>query len=104
MVRKKCYRKCIQQYMTSVNKLDDTVNKYSNTYHSKIKMKLAVVKSNTYIYSSKILDSKDPKFKTGDIVRTSKYQNTFAKGYTTNWSEVVVVIKKVKNTVLWTCY
>ena len=64
--------------MTSVNKVDDTVNKYSNTY-SKIKMKLAVVKSNTYIYSSKILNSKDPKFKTGDIVRTSKYQNTFAK-------------------------
>ena len=28
-----------------------------------------------------------------------EYQNIFAEGYTPNWSEEVVVIKKVKNTV-----
>ena len=38
---------------------------------------------------------KDPKFKVGDHVRTSKYKNIFAKGYTPNWPEVVFVIKKV---------
>ena len=38
----------------------------------------------------------------GDHVRTSKYKNIFAKGYTPNWSEDVFVIKKVKNTVPWT--
>ena len=32
----------------------------------------------------------------------SKYKNIFAKGYVPNWSEKVFVIKKVKNTVLWT--
>ena len=32
----------------------------------------------------------------------SKYENIFAKGYISNWSEDVFVIKKVKNTVPWT--
>ena len=32
-----------------INKLADTFNKYNNTYHSAIKMKLVDVKSNTYI-------------------------------------------------------
>ena len=35
-----------------INKLNDTVNKYKNTYHSKIKMKPVDLKSNTYIDSS----------------------------------------------------
>ena len=32
----------------------------------------------------------------------SKYKNIFAKGYTPNWSEEVVVSNKIKNTVPWT--
>ena len=31
-----------------------------------------------------------------------KIQNVFTKGYTLNWSEEVIVIKKVKNAVTWT--
>ena len=42
------------------------------------------------------------KFKVGDNIRISKYKNIFAKGYFPNWSEELFVIKKVKNTVLWT--
>ena len=100
----------IYKYMTSisknvyVNKLDDIVNEYNNTYHKTIKMKPLDVKDNTYIDSSKEVNDKDPKFKVGDYVRISKYKNIFAKGYTPNWSEEVFVIKKVKNTVPWTCY
>ena len=37
----------------------------------------------------------------GDHVRISKYKNIFAKGYTTNWSEDVFVVSKIKNTVPW---
>ena len=85
-----------------IDKLDDIVNKYNNTYHSTIKMKPVDVKSNTYIDSSKEINDKDPKFKIGDIVRISKYKNIFAKGYVPNWSEEVFVIKKVRNTVPWT--
>ena len=38
----------------------------------------------------------------GDRVRISKFKNIFAKGYTPNWSEEIFVLKKIKNTVLWT--
>ena len=41
-----------------------------------------------------------PKFKVGDNVRISKYQNIFAKSCISNWSEEKFVIKKVKNSVL----
>ena len=86
----------------SINKLDDIVNKYNNTYHNTINMKPDDVKSSLYIDSSKEINDKDPKFKVGDIVRISKYKTIFAKGYVPNWSEEVFVIKKVKNTVPWT--
>ena len=79
-----------------IDKLDDNVNKYNNTYHKTIKMKPVDPKPSTYIDSRK-----DPKFKIGDIVRISNYKNIFAKGYVPNWSEVFV-IKKVKKTVPWT--
>ena len=67
-------------------------------------MKSFGVKTNTYIDSSKEINDKDLKFKKGDIVRISKYKNSFAKGYTPNWSEEAFVVKKIKNTVPWTCY
>ena len=92
----------IYKYMTSIlknvyiNKLNDIVNKYNNTYHRTIKMKPVDVKDNTYIDSSEEVNDKDPKFKAGNHVRISKYKNIFAKGYTLNWSEEVFVIKEVK--------
>ena len=62
-----------------IDKLDDIVNKYNNTYHSTIKMNPADVKSSTYIDSSKEINIKDPIFNIGDIVRISKYKSIFAK-------------------------
>ena len=93
----------IYKYMISISKnvyidkLDDTVDEYNNTYHTKIKMKPIDVKENTYINADKEIYNKDPKCKVGDHVRISKYKNIFAKGYMPNWSEEVFVIKKVKN-------
>ena len=98
----------IYKHMTSIpknvyiDKLNDIVDEYNNTYHTTIKMKPIDVKDNTYINTDKEINNKDPKFKVGDRVRISKYKNIFAKGYTPNWSEEVFVIKKVKNTVPWT--
>ena len=65
-------------------------------------MKPFDVKWNTYINTRKEINDKDPKFKIGDIVRISKQKNILAKGYAPNWSKKVFVIKKFKNTVLWT--
>ena len=78
-----------------IDKLDDIVDKYNNTYHSTTKMKPVDVKSSTYIDSNKENNNKDPKFKIGEIVRISKYKNILAKDYTPNWSEEVFVIKKM---------
>ena len=65
-------------------------------------MKPIDVTDNTYIYSSKDVNDKDPKFQVGDHVGISKYRNIFTKGYTPNLS--VFVINKIKNTVPQTCY
>ena len=50
----------------------------------------------------KKFNDKGAKFKAADHVRISKYKNIFAEGYTLNWSEEVVVVSKIKNTVSWT--
>ena len=85
-----------------IDKLNDIADEYNNTYHTTIKMKPIDVKDNTYINTDQEINNKDPKLKVGDHVRISKCKNTFAKGYTPNWSEEVFVIKNVKNTVPWT--
>ena len=56
----------IYKYMTSISKnvyidkLDDIVNEFNNTYHRTIKMK-PIVKDNTYIDFGKEVDEKDTK-------------------------------------------
>ena len=82
-----------------IDKLDDIVDEYHNTYPGTINMKPVDVKDNTYIDFKKELNDKDPKFKVGDHVRISKCKNIFAKGYTPIWSEEVFVVSKIKNTV-----
>ena len=80
----------IYKYMTSISKnvyidkLDDIVNEYNNTYHRTIKMKPIDVKDNTYIDFEKEVNDKDPKFEIDDHVRIFKYRNIFAKGFTPN--------------------
>ena len=61
------------------------------------------VTSSKKIYFNVENNDQDPKFEVGDHVRISKYKNIFAKGYNPNRSEEVSLIKKVKNTMPWTC-
>ena len=82
-----------------IDKLDDLVYEYNNTYHGTIKMRSVDVNDNTYIHFRKEVNDKDLKFKVDDHVIITKYKNVFPKIYTSNWSEEVFVIKKVKNTV-----
>ena len=91
----------IYKYMTSISKnvyidkLDDIVREYNNTYHRTIRMKTVDVKDKTYIDSKEEVKDKDPKFKVGDLVKISKE-------YTPNQSEEVFIVSKIKNTVPWT--
>ena len=55
-----------------IDKLDDIVNKYNNTYHDTIKMKPVDVKSNTYIDSSNEINDKNSNLK---LVIMFEYQN-----------------------------
>ena len=97
----------IYKYMTLISKnfyidkLDDIVNEYNNTYHRTIKMKPVDVKNNTYINSmtlnsGKEVNYKDPKFKIGDHVRISKHKNVFAKGYMPNGLKKLLLLIKLK--------
>ena len=52
-----------------INKLDDIVNQYNNTYHRTIKMKPVVVKSGNYVKYNVTSIDKDPKFQDGDYER-----------------------------------
>ena len=70
-------KKKIYKYMTSISKtmyidkLDDIVDEYNNTYHTTIKMKPIDVKDNKYINTDKEINGKSPKFKVG----AQEYQN-----------------------------
>ena len=66
-------------------------------------MKPVDVRSNTYTGTSKEINNKASKVKTGDIARISKHKNIFTKDYTPNWSEEASVMEKVRDTVPWTC-
>ena len=98
----------LYKHMTAISKnvsfdvLNDIVDEYNNAYHKTIKMKPIDVGDDSFAEYNEGSNEKDPKFKIGDHVRISKYENIFAKEYISNWSEEVFEVKKVKNTVPWT--
>ena len=67
-----------------IDRLDNVVNEYHNTY-STIKMKHVGVNSSTYSDFDVEDNDKDPKLEVGD--------------YAPNWLEDVFMIKKLKSTV-----
>ena len=84
------------------NVLDDVVNKYNNTKHSTIEMKpIDVGDNNKRVYINEH-NEKDSKFKVGDRVRISRYQNIFAKGYAPNWSREIFIVDKINDIVPYT--
>ena len=72
-------QKCIQHRLKEnlllliyIDKLDDIVDEFNNTYHRTIKMKPADVNSGNYIKYNVNFNDIDPKFQVGDHVRISK--------------------------------
>ena len=59
-------------------------------------MKPIAVTYDSYTEHNESFNKKDPEFKAGDNVRISKYKNIFAKGYTPDWSEEVLLLVKLK--------
>ena len=90
----------IYKHMAAISKnvyfsdLDYIVDEYNNTYPKTIKMKSVDVVDYSFAEYNEESNDKDPRFKVGDHVRISKFKNVFAKGYTSNWSEEIFVVKK----------
>ena len=90
----------IYKHMTSTSKnvyfevLNDIVEEYNDTYHKTIKMKPIDVEYNSFAEYNEESNEKYPKFKAGDHVRISKFKSIFAEGYTINWSEEILIVKK----------
>ena len=82
--------------------LDAVVNKYNNTKHSTIKMKPIDLEDNNKRVHIDEHNEKDIRFKVGDRVRISRYENIFAKGYTPNWSKEIFIVDKINHTVPYT--
>ena len=83
-----------------IDKLEDIVNKYNNTYHNVIKMNPVDVNPSTYFDFSKKIIRKILNLK---LVIVLEYQNiTIFLQKVQNWFKEVFVIKKVKSTVPWT--
>ena len=86
-----------------IDKLDDIVREYNNTYHTTIKMKPINVENNAYTnFFFKKVNDKNLKFKIGDHLKISKYKNISAKEYMPNFSEEIFVFNNIENTVPWT--
>ena len=91
----------IHKYMTTfqkifiINVLDNIVNKYNNTVQKAIRTKPIDVTDDSYAEYNEHSNNKNPRFKVGDYVRISKYENIFAKGYTPNCSQEVFVINTI---------
>ena len=75
----------IYKHMTAISKnvyfdvLNDFVDEYNNTYHRTIKMKPIDAEDDSFAEYNEKSNEKDPKFKIGDHVRISKYENIFPK-------------------------
>ena len=73
------------KYVTSVpknvyiDKLDNIINRYNNTYYSAIRMKPVDVKSSACIDFNNKNNKECPKFNVNDHTRISKYKNIFGK-------------------------
>ena len=76
--------------------LDNVVDQYNNTVHRTIKMKPVDITGDSCAECNENPNKKDQN------VRISKCKNIFAKWYTSNWSEEIFIISKIKNTVPWT--
>lgn len=75
-----------------VNIIDEVVDNYNNTKHTKTKLKPSKVNKRNEkfllenIYKEKKVLTNKHKFKIGDVVRISKFKKLFEKSSSRNWS------------------
>ncbi len=97
--------KYLHHYKTKrfIDVLQNIVDNYNNTIHSRTKFKpIDVNKNNELIVYNNLYNvstiQQKVKFKIGDKVRIRRIKTTFEKGYLPNWTKEVFTIKKILNT------
>ena len=83
-----------------LSELPSVIKKYNNSFHHSMKMTpiQASKKSNEKIVYSNLQDRREkqrPKFKLGDLVRTSDIKRVFSKGDSTNYSYKLYTITEI---------
>ena len=86
-----------KSYVKYLNKL---VNQCNNTYHHSINKK--PINADYSASVENMTNSKAPKFKVNDIVRITKYKNSFSNCYTEFLSREIFLIGFVLKSYLWT--
>ena len=87
--------------------IDSLVDSYNNSKHRSINMSPndvtlaneSIVRNNLYPKPTKAVRKVKPKFKKGDLVRISRKDNIFRKGYKETYTYEVFKVDKIKNTV-----
>ena len=88
-----------------IDDLTTIINRYNNSYHRSIKMKLLEISKENEplvwinIYEGKLFPrkiDKDPLL-IGDLVRISVERGPFRKGYLEGWSEEIFIVKYIVN-------
>ena len=93
----------IEMYSTYNEGNSVVAERFIRTLKNKIFKHMVTISKNVYIdVLNEEPNKKDPKFKASDHVRIFKYKNIFAKGYVPNWSEEVLIVNEIRNTVPWT--
>ena len=98
----------LYRYLTYANTyryleaLPEIINAYNRSYHRSIKTAPIKVTAENQdqiwqtLYGDIVHEKIEaPKFKVGDTVRLAKLQNTFAKGYSQQWTEELFTVTKV---------
>ena len=83
-----------------LSELPSVIKKYNDTIHNSTKMtpNQASKKSNEKIVYNNLKDNREaqkPKFKLGDLVRTSDFKKVFTKGDSTNYSYKLYTITEI---------
>ena len=84
-----------------IDKIEDIINSYNNSYHRSIKMKPTnVAKEHTANLFNNSLSGPGGvnKFNIGDSVRITTKKNIFKKEYEKSWSDEIFIIKGIQKT------
>src|SRR5437899_1133023 len=88
-----------------IDVLDKLIKNYNNSYHRSIKMTPSEANQekneelvHTNLYGERTVKKEKPQYKPGDLVRISKYEKDFRKGYLPHFTNEIFYVDRVLDT------